>query len=183
MRALLPHLTSQDHALATACLALYAGKDGVDPLISKLPKSMRNEPVLAHARFTAHETRNRSSAIEMMQSQQIGRIAEGPKFGPRIDVQSRATFFLIRNTKLPIVWRRTTTSSGQITQIWNGLQDTGAASSKPPENVGTFERMLVAATPTLGAWLAQAHKKQGRTAEARKYLHRVLNIKPASMGF
>ena len=35
VRGLFPYLTAQDQALAKACLALYEGKDGVDPLIAK----------------------------------------------------------------------------------------------------------------------------------------------------
>ncbi len=178
VRALLPHLTSQDHALAMACLALYAGKDGVDPLISKLSKSMRSEPVLAHARFTWRmKTRNRSSAIEMMQSASKSAKSLGR---PEVWAADRRTIArdLLFDKKYKTAYRLAANHHLSSGTDYSDLEwiagYTALRHLNDPKTAQVhFERMLLAVdTPiSLGRayyWLAQAHKKQGRTAEAQK---------------
>ena len=68
VRALYPLLKDGELALAKAGLALQSGKNGVDILIAKVPKNLRDEPVLSHARFIWRLiAKKRNSAINLIQ--------------------------------------------------------------------------------------------------------------------
>ena len=68
VRALYPLLNDGELALAKGCLALQSGADGVDSLIAKIPKNLREEPVLSHARFKWRLiAKKRNSAINLIQ--------------------------------------------------------------------------------------------------------------------
>ena len=68
VRALYPILNEGELTLAKACLALYSGSVGVDTLIAKIPKTLRDEPVLSYARFQWRLiTKKRNSALNLIQ--------------------------------------------------------------------------------------------------------------------
>ncbi len=178
VRALFPYLTVQDQALATACLALHAGKDGVDPLIAKLSKSSRKEPVLAHARFLWRlKTRKRASAIEILLNSSKSEKTLGK---PAVWAKDRRIIArdLLFDRKHKTAYRVAANhhlSGGTIYAELEWLAGyTSLQHLNDPKTAQLhFERMLFAVdTPiSLGRsyyWLAQAHKRQGNLEKAQK---------------